>query len=70
MRFVLVYYQDLIDSYNRDDEINTEVSDFIFDNYPDDTADELKNRIMQTEIKNALKSCHGKITKLILKFMY
>ena len=31
----------------------TEVSDFIFDNYRDDTVDELKNRIMQTEIKNA-----------------
>ena len=57
-------------SYNRDDEINTELSDFIFDNYPDDTVDELKNRIMQTEIKNALKSCHRKITKLILKFTY
>ena len=31
----------------------TEVSDFIFDNYRDDTVDKLKNRIMQTEIKNA-----------------
>ena len=60
----------IFNSYNRDDEINTEVSDFIFDNYPDDTADELKNRIMQTEIKNTLKSCHGKITNLILKFTY
>ena len=46
----------IFNSYNRDDEINTEVSDFIFDNYPDDTVDELKNGIMQTEIKNTLKS--------------
>ena len=43
------------------------MSDFIFDNYPDDTVDELKNGIMQTEIKNTLKSWNGKISKFNLK---
>ena len=46
----------MFNNYNKNDEINTEVSTFVEENYADDSIDELKNRIMQTEIKNALKS--------------
>lgn len=57
----------MFNSYNRNDEINTEVPDFILEYYPDDTIDELRNRIMQTDIKNALKISYGKISKFYLK---
>ena len=43
------------------------MSEFIEENYVDDSIDELKNRIMQTEIKNALKSSYGKVPKFDLK---
>ena len=36
----------MCNNYNKNDEINTEVSDFIEENYADDTIDELKNYIM------------------------
>ena len=53
--------------YNQNDEMNTEVSDFVEKNYIDDTIDELKNRIKQTEVKNAMKSSAGKVPKFNLK---
>ena len=46
----------MFNNYNKDDEINTEVSEFIEETYAYDSTDELKNFIMQTEIKNALKT--------------
>ena len=49
LQFQLSFYQFLI-IYNKNDETNTEVSEFIEENYADDSIDELKNRIMQTEI--------------------
>ena len=57
----------MFNNYNKNDEINTEVSTFVEENYADDSIDELKNRIMQTEIKNALKSSYGKVPKFDLK---
>ena len=36
----------MFNNYNENDEMNTEVSDFIKENNADDTTDELKNRIM------------------------
>ena len=57
----------MFNNYNKNDEINTEVSTFVEENYADDSIDELKNRIMQTEIKNALKSSYGKVPKFNLK---
>ena len=36
----------MLNNYNKNDIINTEVSDFIGKNYADNTTDELKNRIM------------------------
>ena len=57
----------MFNNYNKNDEIDTEVSEFIEENYIDDSIDELKNRIMQTEIKNALKSSYGKVPKFDLK---
>ena len=54
-------------SYNENDEINTEVSDFIEENYANDTIDSLKNRVMQTEIKCALQSSAGRSPKFNLK---
>ena len=57
----------MLNNYNKNDETNTEVSEFIEEKYADDSVDELKNRIMQTEIKNALKSSCGKVPKFNLK---
>ena len=54
---------------NIDDEdlLNSDLTEFMEDNYPDDALDELKNHTMQTEIKNALKDSHGNIPKFNLK---
>ena len=41
----------MFNNYNKNDEINTEVSGFIEENFADDSIDELKNRVMQAEIK-------------------
>ena len=57
----------MLNNYNKNDETNTEVSEFIGEKYADDSIDELKNRIMQTEIKNALKPSCGKVPKFNLK---
>ena len=57
----------MFNNYNKNDEINTEVSEFIEENYTDDSIDELENCIMQTEIKNALKSSYGKDPKFNLE---
>ena len=57
----------MFNNYNKNDEINTEVSDFIDENYANDTIDSLKNRLMQTEIKNALQSSASGVPKFNLK---
>ena len=57
----------MFNNYNKNDEMNTEVSEFIEQNYADDTIDELKNQIMQAEIKNAMKFSAGKVPKFNLK---
>ena len=57
----------MFNNYNKNDEMNTEVSEFIEQNYADDTIDELKNRIMQAEIKNAMKFSAGKAPKFNLE---
>ena len=43
------------------------MSKFIEENFADDSIDELKNRVMQTEIKNALQSLAGRVPKSNLK---
>ena len=53
----------MFNNYNKNDNINSEVSEFIEENFADDSIDELKNRIMQTEIKNALSSSAGRVPK-------
>ena len=55
----------MLNNYNKNDEMNTEVSEFIEQNYADDTIDELKNRIMQAEIKNAMNFQLVKLQNLI-----
>ena len=49
----------IFNNYNKNDEINTRVSDFIKENFADNSIDELKNCVMQTQIKNALQSSTG-----------
>ena len=44
-----------------------EVTEFIEENFANDSVDELKNRIMQTEIKNALQYSTGTVPKFNLK---
>ena len=57
----------IFNNYNENDEINMEVSDFIEEHFADDSIDELKNRVMQTEVKNALQSSAGRVPKFNLK---
>ena len=57
----------MLNNYNKYDEINTELSDFIEESFANDTIDELKNRIMQTEIKNTMKSSAGKVPNFNFK---
>ena len=57
----------MFNNYNKNDEINTEVSGFIGENFADDSIDEFKNHVMQAEIKNALQSSAGRVLKLNLK---
>ena len=54
-------------NYKKNDEINTEVSNFIEEHFADDSIEELKNRVMETEIKNALQSSAGRVPKFNLK---
>ena len=64
----------MFNNYNKNDNINSEVSELIEENFAyDSTIDELKNRIMQTEIKNALSSSAGRVPKFnskIYAFVY
>ena len=57
----------MINNYNKNDNINSEVSEFIEENFADDSIDELKNRIMLTEIKNHLFSSTCRVPKFNLK---
>ena len=54
-------------NYNKNDEINTEVNDFIEENFADHSIDELKNCVMHPEIKNALQYSTGRVPKFNLK---
>ena len=57
----------MFNNYNRNNEINVETSEFIQESSADDTIDESKNRVIQTEIKNTLKASFGRVTKFSLK---
>ena len=57
----------MFDNYNKNDEVNNETSEFIEESFANDTTDELKNRIMETKNKNALKSSYHKVPKFNLK---
>ena len=43
------------------------MSDFIGENFADDSIEQLKNCVMQIEIKNALQSSAGRVPKFSLK---
>ena len=45
----------MFNNCNKNDEINMEVAEFLEENFANDSIDKLKNRIMLTEIKNALQ---------------
>ena len=57
----------MFNNYNKNDEVNNETSEFIEESSANDTTDELKNRIMETKNKNALKSSYHKVPKFNLK---
>ena len=63
---ILIGLLSIFNNYNKNDEINVEVSHFIEENFADDSIDELKNRVMQTEIKNALQPSAGRVPKFNL----
>ena len=57
----------LFNNYHRIDELNNETREFIEESFANDTFDELKSRVMQTKIKNALKTSFGRLPKFNLK---
>ena len=57
----------LFNNYPRIDELNNETSEFIEESLANDTIDELKVRVIQTEIKNALKTSFDRVPKFNLK---
>ena len=57
----------IIKQFNRNDFINSAMEKFVEDKFAGDTVTEIKNTIAQTEIKNALSSTFGKVTKFDLK---
>ena len=57
----------LFSNYHRIDELNNETSEFIEESFANDTIDELKVRVIQTEIKNALKTSFDRVPKFNLK---
>ena len=57
----------LFNNYDRIDELNNETREFIEESFANDTIDELKSRVMQTKIKNALKTSFGRLPKFNLK---
>ena len=57
----------MFNNYNKNDEINMEVAEFAEENFANDSIDELKNRIMETEIKNALQYSTDRVSKFNLK---
>ena len=64
---ISIGFLSMFNNYNRNDEINVETSEFIEESFANDTIDELKNRVMQTEIKNALRTSFGRVPKFNLK---
>ena len=54
-------------NYHRNDELNNETSEFIEESFANDTIDELKVRVIQTAIKNALKTSFDRVPKFNLK---
>ena len=63
---ILIGLLSIFNNYKKNDETHEDVSDFIEENFDDDSIDELKNRVMQTEIKNALQSSAGRVPKFNL----
>ena len=57
----------LFNNYHRIDELNNETREFIEESFANDTIDEFKSRVMQTKIKNALKTSFGRLPKFNLK---
>ena len=57
----------LFNNYHRNDELNNETSEFIEESFANDTISELKNRVIQTKIKNALKTSISRVPNFYLK---
>ena len=57
----------LLNNHNRSDYIYSAVEEFVEEKFYGDEITKIKNTISQTEIKNALSSTFGKVTKFNLK---
>ena len=64
---ILIGLLTLFNNYNINDEVNIKTSEFIEESFANDVIDKLKNRVMQTEIKNALKTSFSRVPKFNLK---
>ena len=56
----------LLNNFNRNGFINSAVENFVNDNFYGDEIKEIKNTFAQTEIKNALSTSFGKVSKFNL----
>ena len=57
----------LLNNFNWKDFINSATKEFVEDKFAGDEINEIKNTINKTEIKNALSTTHGNVSKLNLK---
>ena len=64
---ILIGLLSSFNNYHRIDELNNETREFIEESFANDTIDELKSRVMQTKIKNALKTSFVRVPKFNLK---
>ena len=57
----------LLNNFNRNDFINLPAEEFVEEEFAGDEIREIKNTINKTQIKNALSTTHGNISKFNLK---
>ena len=57
----------MLNNFNRNNFINSEIESFVEDFFAGDDIEDMKNNVMQTEIKNALSTTYGKVPKFNLK---
>ena len=59
----------MLNNFNRNDFVNVATEEFVEEKCAGEELSEIKNTINKTEIKTALSTTHGNVSKFTLKFM-